>query len=52
LDSCGQNPTGSTLTLERRKKIYAIAQKYDLIILEDGRLQFSGPVHDPDPVGF
>lgn len=39
--SCGQNPTGSTLSLERRKKIYAIAQKYDLVILEDGKLQFS-----------
>lgn len=34
---CGQNPTGSTLSLERRKKIYAIAQKHDLIILEDGK---------------
>ena len=34
---CGQNPTGSTLSLERRKRIYEIAQKYDLVIVEDGR---------------
>ncbi|KAH9886292.1 L-tyrosine:2-oxoglutarate aminotransferase [Cubamyces lactineus] len=31
----GQNPTGSTLDAERRTKIYAIAHRYDLIILED-----------------
>jgi aromatic amino acid aminotransferase I / 2-aminoadipate transaminase len=31
----GQNPTGSTQTLERRKAIYAVAQKHDLFILED-----------------
>lgn len=31
----GQNPTGSCLSTERRKKIYAIAQKYDIIIVED-----------------
>ncbi|OBZ66349.1 hypothetical protein A0H81_13657 [Grifola frondosa] len=37
---CGQNPTGSTLTLERRKKIYAIAQKYDVIIIEDDPYYF------------
>lgn len=31
----GQNPTGSTQTLQRRKDIYAVAQKHDLYILED-----------------
>ncbi len=31
----GQNPTGLTQSLERRKKIYAIAEKHDLVILED-----------------
>lgn len=31
----GQNPTGSTQTLQRRKEIYAVAQKHDLYILED-----------------
>ncbi|EJD53205.1 L-tyrosine:2-oxoglutarate aminotransferase [Auricularia subglabra TFB-10046 SS5] len=36
----GQNPTGSSLTLERRKKIYELAQKYDVIILEDDPYYF------------
>lgn len=31
----GGNPTGSSLTTERKRKIYEIAQKYNLIILED-----------------
>ncbi|MBQ7013523.1 MAG: PLP-dependent aminotransferase family protein [Oscillospiraceae bacterium] len=40
-----QNPTGKTTTLERRKAIYALAQKYNTMILEDnpyGDLRFSG----------
>jgi aromatic amino acid aminotransferase I / 2-aminoadipate transaminase len=31
----GQNPTGSTQPLSRRKGLYAIAEKHDLFILED-----------------
>jgi len=31
----GQNPCGTTLTWERKKTIYAIAVKHDLIIVED-----------------
>ena len=31
----GQNPTGSTQSLQRRKDIYAVAEKHDLYILED-----------------
>lgn len=31
----GQNPTGATQSLERRKEIYRIAQKHDLYIIED-----------------
>ncbi|KAH7102072.1 L-tyrosine:2-oxoglutarate aminotransferase [Auriculariales sp. MPI-PUGE-AT-0066] len=31
----GQNPTGSTLTPERRQRIYKLAQQHDLLILED-----------------
>ena len=31
----GQNPTGGTLSTERRLAIYKIAQKYDFIIVED-----------------
>ncbi|KAI0633963.1 L-tyrosine:2-oxoglutarate aminotransferase [Trametes polyzona] len=43
---CGQNPTGSTLSLERRKRIYDIAQRYDLVIIEDDPyyfLQYDSP---------
>ncbi|KAG1821073.1 L-tyrosine:2-oxoglutarate aminotransferase [Suillus subaureus] len=36
----GQNPTGSTLSVDRRKKIYAIAQTWDLIIIEDDPYYF------------
>mmetsp|Transcript_36835 Transcript_36835/g.50744 ORF Transcript_36835/g.50744 Transcript_36835/m.50744 type:complete len:421 (+) Transcript_36835:89-1351(+) len=31
----GQNPSGSTMTIERRKKVLEIAQNYSLLILED-----------------
>lgn len=31
----GQNPTGSCISGERRKAVYAIAQQHDLIIIED-----------------
>jgi len=31
----GQNPSGATLPEERRREIYAIAQQYNLLILED-----------------
>lgn len=31
----GQNPTGSSLSKERRQKIYEIAVKYQIIIVED-----------------
>lgn len=31
----GQNPTGATQSASRRRALYAIAQKHDLIILED-----------------
>lgn len=32
-----QNPTGATMSLERKKRIYEIAVKYDVIIVEDDR---------------
>lgn len=44
-----QNPTGITMSLEKRKAVYKLAQKYDTIILEDnpyGDLRFAG---DPLP---
>ena len=31
----GQNPTGATQGIERRKEIYKVSQKHDLYILED-----------------
>ena len=40
-----QNPTGSTLSLERRKHLVELAERYDLIIFEDdpyGDLRFEG----------
>ncbi|MDE5583327.1 MAG: PLP-dependent aminotransferase family protein [Ruminococcus sp.] len=40
-----QNPTGRTMSLEKRKAVYQLACKYDFIILEDdpyGELRFSG----------
>lgn len=31
----GHNPTGGVLPVRRRKELYAICQKYDVIIVED-----------------
>ncbi|KAJ5717280.1 hypothetical protein N7488_002926 [Penicillium malachiteum] len=32
---CGQNPTGTTQSLKRRRRILEIAEEHDLIIIED-----------------
>ena len=40
-----QNPTGYTMSLEKRKRVYELASKYDVIVLEDnpyGDLRTSG----------
>ncbi len=40
-----QNPTGITMSFEKRKAVYTLAQKYNVIILEDnpyGELRFEG----------
>lgn len=40
-----QNPTGATMSLEKRKGVLALAKQYDLLILEDnpyGELRFAG----------
>lgn len=40
-----QNPAGITSTLENRKKVYELAKKYEVLILEDnpyGELRFAG----------
>lgn len=36
----GSNPTGGSLSEETKKEIYAIAQEYDLIIMEDDAYHF------------
>lgn len=44
-----QNPTGATLSCERRKKLLEIADQYDLILFEDdpyGHLRYEGE-HEP-----
>lgn len=44
-----QNPSGATLSKERRQKLIEIADKYDLIIFEDdpyGHLRYEGE-HEP-----
>jgi hypothetical protein len=35
------NPTGVTTTAERKKEIYALAQEFDLLILEDDPVDLS-----------
>ena len=40
-----QNPSGITMSIEKRKKVLELAEKYDFIIFEDnpyGELRFSG----------
>lgn len=40
-----QNPTGTTMPLEKRKKLIELANKYDVLVLEDnpyGDLRFKG----------
>lgn len=47
----GQNPTGTTQTVERRRAIYAVCKKHDLYILEDEPyyyLQMAPYVADPN----
>uniref|UniRef100_H2ZC30 Aminotransferase class I/classII large domain-containing protein n=1 Tax=Ciona savignyi TaxID=51511 RepID=H2ZC30_CIOSA len=39
IPNCG-NPTGATQTLKRKREIYSIAQKYDLVIIEDDPYYF------------
>jgi 2-aminoadipate transaminase len=54
-----QNPTGVTLTAERRKKLYKIVSRYGLIVLEDdpyGALRYAGkniqPIKSLDTEGI
>lgn len=47
----GSNPTGSVLSEDRRREIYALAKKYDFLIIEDDAYYF---VHflDYKPTSF
>ena len=36
----GQNPAGSTMPLERRRAVYALACRFDLLVLEDDPYYF------------
>lgn len=45
-----QNPTGRTMSLERRKKLIEIANRYDIVIIEDnpyGAVRFAGEMLPP-----
>lgn len=44
-----QNPSGITMSQQRRRALYEIARKHDLLIIEDnpyGELSFNGEHHD------
>lgn len=45
----GQNPAGTSIPLERKKRIYEIACEYELIILEDDPYYFLDYGIDPVP---
>ncbi|PWY71748.1 aromatic aminotransferase Aro8 [Aspergillus heteromorphus CBS 117.55] len=51
----GQNPTGATQSVERRKAVYQVAQKHDVFIIEDEPYYFlqmqpyAGPDSEPVP---
>ncbi|KUJ09038.1 aromatic aminotransferase Aro8 [Mollisia scopiformis] len=45
----GQNPTGITQSLERKKAIYQVAEEYDLIIIEDDPYYFLQATHQTMP---
>ncbi len=54
-----QNPTGKTMSLRRRKEVYELASKYNILILEDnpyGELRFNGediaPIKSMDTEGI
>ncbi|KAE9377414.1 PLP-dependent transferase [Stipitochalara longipes BDJ] len=46
----GQNPTGATQSLQRKKAIYQVAEYYDLVVIEDDPYYFLGTDLGIDPV--
>ncbi|KAH1006714.1 hypothetical protein HUJ05_007422 [Dendroctonus ponderosae] len=51
LNPTGSNPTGITMSLERRQEIYAICCKYNILILEDDAYCFLH-FQEEEPVSF
>ncbi|ANB11121.1 bifunctional 2-aminoadipate transaminase/aromatic-amino-acid:2-oxoglutarate transaminase [Sugiyamaella lignohabitans] len=51
--STGQNPTGGVVSVERRKEIYKVCSKYDVVIIEDEPYWFlqypAADEEDPNP---
>lgn len=46
---CGQNPTGATMSLSRRKELYSVAQELNLLIFEDDPYYYLQlPQYDPN----
>ncbi len=49
-----QNPSGVTMSEEKRKKLYALAKKHGVVIIEDnpyGELTFDGSKVPDDKIG-
>lgn len=47
----GQNPTGTSLSPQRKRDLYALAQEHDLIIVEDDPYRLLFLPADPDETG-
>eukprot|EP00878_Enallax_costatus_P044444 GHUV01053073.1.p1 GENE.GHUV01053073.1~~GHUV01053073.1.p1 ORF type:complete len:197 (-),score=38.95 GHUV01053073.1:140-730(-) len=46
----GQNPTGSVMSQQRMREVYDLAQKWDLVIIEDDAYYWLQYPHGPDNV--
>lgn len=46
----GQNPTGSVMSQERMAEVYSLAQKWDLVIIEDDAYYWLQYADGPDRV--
>ena len=47
---CGQNPTGSVMSAQRLADVYALAHKWDLVIIEDDAYYWLQYPDGPDRV--
>ena len=48
INPTGGNPTGTVMPLERKKEIYDICSRYNLLILEDDPYYFIHFTDEPD----